>query len=96
MEVTIMRGETVVVRTLGGEPNILKVWEVAPDAVFLCSRENFEKLISGQQGLIPIGFPRYDVFEYDSDLANRLMEQWQHDPTLWEQLKVWEGETNGH
>lgn len=91
-----MKGEVVIVRAFGGEPLIRRVWEATNEAVFACSERCFEGLMAGLPELLPIGFPRYDVFEHDSALVDKLIERWQDDPALWEQLKIWEGETNGH
>lgn len=91
-----MKGEVVIVRSFGGQPLIRRVWETSPETVFACSERCFQGLMEGLTELLPIGFPRYDVFEHDSDVADKLMKEWQDDPTLWEQLKVWEGEINGH
>lgn len=83
-----VQGEMVIVRTFGGEPKILRVWEASPKKVYACSEKTFQELIEGFKPML-IGFPRDDVFEYDSALASELMERWQDDPALWEQLKVW-------
>jgi hypothetical protein len=83
-----MRGEQVIVRALGGEPLIRRVWEVFPDAIYICSEEGYEKLIAGD-GWMPVGFPREDVFRYDPSMMEALLENWHSDSTVWNRLTLW-------
>lgn len=80
-----MKGDVVVVRSFGGEPRIVRVWEVAERVILVCSEENYKTLISGKKGLWPVGIPKKDVFRYNPTQAN-VLKNWKNDPALWEHL----------
>jgi hypothetical protein len=84
-----MRGDTVVVRGFRGRPYVRRVWEVGSEAVYVCSEERYQRLIDDTDEWPPIGFPREDVFFYDVGLVGVLMEQWNKDQTIWNNLRAW-------
>lgn len=67
-----MKGDKVIVRAFKDRPLVRRVWEVTEDAVFICSEENYKVLTSGEDGLLPVGFPREYVYRYNAkiDLNN--------------------------
>ncbi len=78
-----MKGDKVIVQAFGGEPLIRRVWEVSPEAVFICSEENYHTLARGEEGLWPVGFLKEFVFCYNSEID---LENWRSAPALWGQL----------
>ena len=64
-----MRGDFVIVRSFGGIPLIRRVWDEDNEGIYITNDEQFQRLINGEEALEPIGFPREDVFKYDSQLA---------------------------
>lgn len=86
-----MRGELVVVRAYGDEPLVRRVWDVNQWAVFICTEENYQNLLSNREALNPVGFPKEDVFQYD-DAARDWLERLENDRSLWEHLTVWNGQ----
>ncbi len=79
-----MRGDKVIVRTYGDEPKIVRVWEVLPDIVLVCSEENYRILGSGRIGLWPVGFPKEDVFRYNPQQDTIL-----NIPNRWKELELY-------
>jgi len=77
------KGEIVVVRTYGNRPEICRVWEIAPDVIYICSEENYHILVEGGEGLWPVGIPKGDVFCYDPSLD---IESCKEDSKLWDKL----------
>ena len=55
------RGKVVSVRLHGGEVVKRVVWEVAEDAVYLCSARLYDRLLAGDNTNRPVGFPTEDV-----------------------------------
>ena len=85
-----MRGELVVVRAFGGQPLVRRVWAADASTVYICGEQEFQRRLSGDETVWPVGFPREDVFIYDPSLAALLTESlaatsWGG----WEQLKPW-------
>jgi hypothetical protein len=80
-----MKGDLVIVRSYGGEPKLVRVWEISKKAIFVCGEENYLNLIVGKPGLWPVGFPKEDVFRYNPTQEN-LLKNWRNAPTLWEHL----------
>jgi hypothetical protein len=89
--IEFMHGEKVIVRAFGGEPLVRLTWEMYPAVVYICNDEGYQKLLASEEWM-PVGFPREDVFHYDSELIGRLMEKWQDDPSIWQHLKPWQDE----
>lgn len=77
-----MRGDKVIVRSYGNKPLVRRVWEVTPDAIFICSEENYKTLIRGEDGLLPVGFPREFVYRYNSNVNVKSI--------AWDKLTVYE------
>ena len=67
-----MKGDKVIVRADREEALIRLVWAVDEDAVYITDEAGFGKLSAGLDGLFPIGFPREDVFRYDTKLAGQI------------------------
>lgn len=84
-----MRGEMVVVRAFGNEPLVRRVWKATPEAVFICDEENYQRLIAGKEGYWPVGFPKKDVFCYDATLVDKLIDNYESDLSLWDDLTPW-------
>jgi hypothetical protein len=63
-----MKGDKVIVRAFRNKPLVRRVWEVTPEAVFICSEENYQTLASGKDGLLPVGFPREYVYRYNAKI----------------------------
>jgi hypothetical protein len=76
-----MKGDKVIVRTYGDEPKMVRVWEVTPTTVFVCSEENYETLLRGEEGLLPVGFPKEYVFRY-----NPKQDAILNSSTIWNEL----------
>jgi hypothetical protein len=49
------------------------------------SEEHYQNLFNGKPGLWPVGFPKGDVFRYNSSQEN-FLKNWQNDPALWDHL----------
>lgn len=86
-----MRGDVVIVQEYGGRPLIRRVWDATDKAVFVCSEERYNALLSGEDEQHPIGFPREYVYEYDDSKAVTLGSLWKVDPSVWQSLAHWEG-----
>jgi len=56
-----MKGELVIIRAFGGQPLLRRIWEIDNKVVYVTD--------DSKKDLISLGFPREDVFKYDSDLA---------------------------
>ncbi len=63
-----MRGEFVIVRDFRGKALLRRVWSADAKAVYITDDEQFERLLAAQEALLPVGFPRGDVFEYDAQV----------------------------
>jgi hypothetical protein len=85
---TIMKGDTVVVRAYGGEPKVVRVWDIGEKVILICSEENFQTLSKGKKGLWPVGVPKETVFRYNPQQVS-ILKNWQNDPSLWEHLKLY-------
>ncbi len=77
-----MKGDMVIVRSYGGEPKVLRIWEIAQDVIFVCSEENFNVLSDGGEGFWPVGVPKEDVFRYNPKVTLT-------DSMNWDQLNVY-------
>lgn len=80
-----MQGDTVVVRTLGGQPKIVRVWQIKETFILICSEENYKSLKNGNKGLMPVGIPKQDVFRYNPS-QDKMLKNWQRDSNLWNHL----------
>ena len=57
-----MKGQTVWIRDFHGVIHRRRLWEVGKGAIYVTNDEQFERLTKGLTALIPIGFPKEDVF----------------------------------
>ena len=71
-----MKGDKVIVRAFRNKPLVRRVWEVTSDVIFICSEENYNALSSGNEGLLPVGFPREDVYRYNPKIDLSTQVQW--------------------
>ena len=60
------RGTNVIVRDIKRQYHVRRVWDFDEDAVYVTDESGYQKLSLGQQ-VVPVGFPRRDVFEYDEE-----------------------------
>lgn len=86
-----MRGEMVVVKDFRGRALIRRVWDADAGAVYITDDQQFERLLAGQEGLLPVGFPREDVFEYRPDIVGSIATG----SVEWNKLKLWKGKETG-
>ena len=80
-----MRGSRVIVRTYSGKAALARVWDANSKVVLITTDDGFRKLSSGKGDVLPIGFPKVDVFRYNPRLV----------PTKrgrvdWAKLEPWE------
>jgi hypothetical protein len=66
-----MKGDIVIVRAFGNVPLVRRVWDEDSRGVYVTDDERFERLTAGDPEILPplAGFPREDVFKYDSKPA---------------------------
>jgi hypothetical protein len=86
-----MRGEKVIVRAFGDRPLIRRVWSADEYGVYISAEQEFQKLARGEDALLPVGFPREDVFQFDPEVAATVERRGSVDPDDWERLSQWEG-----
>src|SRR2546430_10316164 len=60
------RGTNVIVRDIKRQYHVRRVWDFDEDAVYVTDESGHQKLSLGQK-VVPVEFPRQDVFEYDED-----------------------------
>ena len=60
-----MRGTLVIARDYSGTPLVRRVWDSGSRLVYLSEETQFQQLSTGNNALIPVGFPAEDVFAYD-------------------------------
>jgi hypothetical protein len=77
------RGEVVIVRAHQGRALVRRVWSVSRNRVYITNDEQLNRLLAGREALWPLGFPREDVFKYDSEIAANL------DAVNWSRLTRW-------
>jgi hypothetical protein len=81
-----MRGSHVIVRAFGGVPLIRRIWDEETSLIYITNDEQFELLTKGKEALEPIGFPREDVFTYDSELASSMNQLYEDGKWDWNKL----------
>lgn len=57
-----MKGQTVWVRDFHGVIHRRRIWSGGRDLIYVTNDEQFERLKKGLPALVPLGFPREDVF----------------------------------
>jgi hypothetical protein len=67
-----MRGTLVIARLYDGSAALMRVWESGRETIYLSEEKQFQKLSRGENGLWPVGFPKYDVFAYDPAVGNAM------------------------
>src|SRR2546426_8753685 len=60
------RGKNVIVRDIKRQYHVRRLWDFDEDAVYVTDESGYQKLSLGQK-VVPVGFPRQDVFEYDEE-----------------------------
>lgn len=63
-----MKGQKVVVKTYGGIPYIMRVWDANKSHVYVIEENEYKKRVTGSPSYDPVGFPIRDVFEYSDEL----------------------------
>lgn len=70
-----MRGQVIVVKEFNGSALVVRFWDSNSSGVFIHSEEEFNRRMSGEEYLDPVGFPHEDAFEYDNTARNQLLGQ---------------------
>lgn len=83
-----MRGELVIVRDFSGKALLRRVWNADERAVYITNDEQFERLLADEEALLPVGFPREDVFEYVPSVVELLGQE--QELVDWSRLIRWE------
>lgn len=85
-----MRGDKVIVRSFGDRPLVRRVWSADELGVYISAEGEYQKLSRGEEALSPVGFPREDVFTFDSEVA-AVAEREDGALMDWGRLVQWEG-----
>lgn len=85
-----MKGDMVIVRAFGGKPLVRRVWGSEANIVYIVSESSYQKLMAHQDAVLPIGFPRADVFQYDEKLL-AIVQRGFKNPLTWDRLSHWDG-----
>lgn len=86
-----MRGQLVLVRAFGGEPQVRRIWDADDDVAVVTDDEQFQRLHEGREGLAAT-VHREDVFCYDPAAAQRLISEYKkRRKATWNGLKKWAG-----
>ncbi len=85
------RGALVMVRALGGQPLIRRIWQEHDRGILICRVEDYDLWQSEGREPPVAGFPKEDIFVYDEHLFaelediyqdhdgnSRLQQEWQH------------------
>lgn len=81
-----MRGDLVIVRAFGGKPLVRRIWEDAGRGVYITTDAIFKNLLAGDNKIQPVGFPREDVFKFDSGIAAVMDDLIQNEKWDWTKL----------
>jgi hypothetical protein len=83
----------VIIRAFEGEPLRRVVVDAYEGRVLVAHPDSLVRLESGDTS--PLSVPRSDVFEFDGDLFQRLVDEWNHlgetRAVTWKALRQWEG-----
>ncbi len=90
-----MLGDHVIVREYGNRPVLCRVWEVTSDKIWIVAEEDFERLKSLKganlpENCFPVGFPKSEVFVFNSELYKEVLDKYQEDPSVWDKLTVYQ------
>lgn len=69
------KGDKVIVRDYAGQALIRVLWGVGETCVYLCSEEQYAQLLSGDDSAPAIGFPKFDVFQYNETIKQSADER---------------------
>ena len=67
-----MKGSLVIARCYEGLPAVLRIWDLGRKVIYLSEESQFQRLMSGMEAMLPIGFPPEDVFAYDPSFAENV------------------------
>lgn len=85
-----MKGEKVIVRTFGGRPRTLLVLgEIGEKIILAVSEERYWLIEAGQERESSNEWPASDVFRFDPDVVDSLMQEWETNPEIWGQLTLY-------
>ena len=87
-----MRGEKVLVRAYGDRPLVRVIWDWDPreDVVYITDEDGLVKLLSGDDGPLPIGFHRDDVFLFDIQGVKAVQQEYATGGQVnWSHLHQW-------
>jgi len=62
------RGQLIVVKYVNGSFWIRRLWSVVELGVYILSESEWEKRCSGSRSLEPVGFPKDDIYLYNTEL----------------------------
>lgn len=82
-----MRGEQVIVRSYGGVPLVRRVWEEDEFGIYITNDEELPLLLGGKNARWPVGFPREDVFKYDTKMAASMDRLYKEGKWDWNKLE---------
>ena len=82
-----MRGEQVIVRSYGGVPLIRRLWDKDELGIYITNDEQLALLLEGKNALLPVGFPREDVFKYDPKLTASMDRLYKEGKWDWNKLE---------
>jgi hypothetical protein len=74
-----MQQNLVILRSCGGRPLIRRIFEVTAKAVYVTDD-------SRKDGLISLGFPLEDVFQYDPQMAAKAEQSYKSGKWDWKKL----------
>lgn len=63
------------------------VWGENTTSVFTVSEAQYQRMINHEVEEIANEYPREDVFCFNPDVVDTLMQEWETNPAVWEQLK---------
>jgi hypothetical protein len=83
-----MRGQIVVCKDVIGTPLVRVVWDSSERLIFVHTQDQFDRRMSGEDFLDPVGFPIEDVFNLNETV---LAECAVDGNTPWNELAVYNG-----
>jgi hypothetical protein len=83
-----MQGDIVIARGFRNKPYVRRVVSVAGGKVYISNEQEYNRLLSGEEAIPPVGVPREDVFCFDSTVLDELTRNYDK-PSAWGRLKVW-------
>lgn len=80
------RGKLVVLRALGGDLLIRRVWSVTSKCIYIMADSEFKKRSKGHHSLDPVGFPPEDVFVYNNETKELIDESSNTNKIPWDRM----------